>query len=170
MSFFELFFKLGNPGRRAGLVHLRWTLVAETTKMEEPRIGAGALITHTIPLLYRPLQVGKRPELPIRHRCCRTKRLAWGIAVQPSLQVFQLARRKVGLIATDTLVYQAIDPTVPVVTTPVHQVRATAARDVYNLLDRVPGTVQSNGLVAGTCRSIFVVGVGPFEFVHLFVR
>jgi hypothetical protein len=165
-----MFFKLGNLGLRARLVHLGWALVTETTEMEEPGIGARAVIAHTIPLLYRPFQVGKRPELPIRRRRCRTKQLAWCIVVQPSLQVFQLVRRQFGPIATDTLVYQAIDSTTSVLPTPIHQAGATAARDVPYLLHRITGAVQSNGLVAGTCGAIFAVGVGPLEFVHLFVR
>ena len=127
--------------------------------MEEPGIGARALITHTIPLLYRPLQVGKGPELSIRRRRGRTKQFTWCIAMQSISQLFQLCPRQFGPITTGTLVYQAIDPTAPVLATPIHKASATASRDVHDLLDRVAAAVQSDGLIAGASGTIIVDSV-----------
>lgn len=138
--------------------------------MEEPGIGARALIAHTIPLLYRPLQVGKSPELSIRRRRCRTKQFTWSIAMQPISQLFQLCLRQFGPITTDTLVYQAIDPIAPILAAPIHKAGATAARDVHNLLDRVAGAVQPDGLVAGAGGTIFAVCVGALQSVTLCFR
>lgn len=90
----------------------------------------------------------------IRHGC---------IAVQLSSQLFQLCRCQLGPIATDMLVYQAVDPTAPVLPAPIHQAGATAVCDVHDLLDRVAAAVQTNGLVARARGTIFAASVGTLQ-------